>query len=105
MWKRLDENKAIDYIQKVISSDNGLIKYLEMFNNVSYSHSAGDYIEQENKKFNYKNVKDFIDLEIIVQRVREIQKNLANYDVTEESKFSIKMFLDYHDGKISKDRF
>ena len=105
MWKRLDEKKTMEYIQSAISTDNGLIKYLEMFNSISYRHSGNDYTARENKKFDYKNLKDFIDPEIIVQRVRKIQKHIVNHNVTEESKISIKMFLDYYDGKIKHDRF
>ncbi|MCH9739997.1 MAG: hypothetical protein K0U38_04030 [Epsilonproteobacteria bacterium] len=105
MWKKLDEDKVINYIEEKVKTNDELITFLVIFNSVNYSFSSGDYTERENKKFNYTSIKDFIDIENILARVEEIQENIDDYDTNEESKFSIKMFLEYYNGNISEDRF
>jgi len=102
MWKRLDEDKAKEYLIEQTQTDNGLIKFLEVFNSVSYSQSLSDYVQHENKEFKYKDIAHFIDQETIVERVQEIQKNIVNYDITEESIFAISMFIKNHDEIVEE---
>ncbi len=100
MWQKLDEDKLIKYIHKEVENNDGLIAFLVLFNSINYSHGSGDYTWQENKKFAYSSIQNFIDIESIVARVQEIKKNIDDYNTNKESEFSIRMFLEHYNGNV-----
>lgn len=100
LWKRINENDCISYISKNINNNENLLIFLKTFIYYSYSQTMGDYTERKTKKFNYKAVKDFIDVESIESRVRNIDNELD-----EEENFCIENFIGFYENKITNDEF
>lgn len=100
LWKRIDEENCLKYIKNNIETDEKLLKFLKTFIHYSYSQTMGDYTEKKTRKFNYNAVKDFVDIESIVSRIR----NIGN-DLNEEEKFCIDSFIGFYENKITSDKF
>jgi len=100
IWKKLNEDSIKAYLRATLEDEEELLHFLKIFNAISYSQSSGDYTTREHKKFNYKNIEDFIDYDFIENKIREL--DVGEY--SEEIQYSVKMFLDYFDEKITKEQ-
>ncbi len=100
LWKKIDEENCLKYIKNNIETDEKLLKFLKTFIHYSYSQTMGDYTERKNKEFNYKSVKDFIDVELIISKVKGIK-----CDLSEEKKFCIDTFIGFYENKLTSDEF
>ncbi len=60
----------------------------------------GDYTERKIKRFCYNEVKDFIDVETIISRIRNIKSELD-----EEEIFCIESFINFYENKMTNDEF
>lgn len=99
-WKRIDEDSCLNFITSNIETESKLLKFLQVFIHYSYSHTMGDYTEKKNREFNYKAIKDFIDVESVILRIRNIDDTL-----NEKEKFCIDNFIGFYENKITKDEF
>ena len=97
--KRL-EKKCIFYINSNINDDKNLLKFLKIFIHHSYAQRMYDYTERKITKFNYDGIKDFIDVETIISRVRNIKNELD-----EDEKFCIESFINFYENKEQDDKF
>lgn len=106
MWKQLDNNAMQEYLTNTIQENNELMYFLKIFNTVSYSQILGDYTERENKEFAYESMKNFIAPSEIYNRIKILHDKFKNKDdISDELKFSMKMFINYYDGNIIKEDF
>lgn len=48
-----------------------------MFISVGYVHSSGDYPSRKTQSYNYKNIKEFIDTPILINSVKNINKEFT----------------------------
>lgn len=85
-WKEWDDSKSWkNYVEKLTSTDEGLVKFIEKFTCEVYSQTVGDYGYKTIKKFNYKNLNQFIELQIVRNELLEIkQANNTLYESNEE---------------------
>jgi predicted KAP-like P-loop ATPase len=100
LWKRIDEENCLKYIENNIETDEKLLKFLKTFIHYSYSQTMGDYTEKKTRKFNYKAIKDFIDVESIISNIKDI-----NSDLTEEERFCLDNFIGFYENRITNDEF
>jgi hypothetical protein len=101
LWKRLDEKKCLSYITNNINNEEGLLKFIKIFFSYSSSHSINDYVARKTRKFDYKAIKDFIDVEKIISDIRK----LSDSELNEIEKFCVKTFIDFYENKIKDDIF
>ncbi|MFW3342259.1 KAP family P-loop NTPase fold protein [Aliarcobacter butzleri] len=100
LWKRIMDKECIYYINSNINDDKNLLKFLKIFIQYSYSQVMGDYTERKIKRFCYNEVKDFIDVETIISRIRNIKSELD-----EEEIFCIESFINFYENKMTNDEF
>lgn len=98
-WKEWDVHKGWEeFVQyDVIKEDSTLIEFLEKFISEIQSLSMGDYGVRNIKRYNYKSLQDFINLEGIRNRLLKIKEN--NQDLYINNKEIIHLFLDNYDKK------
>lgn len=85
------------FIKEVIDDDAKLLLFTAKFISETKSQTIGDYGVKITKKFNYKSINDFIDLEEMKKRLEEIRKQ--NNELYINNKESIDLFLDNFDKK------
>lgn len=100
LWKRIDEKNCLEYIKSNIENKEKLLKFLKTFIHYSYSQTMGDYTEKKTRELNYKAIKDFIDVESIISKIRNI-----DYDLNEIEKFCIDNFIGFYENKLTNDEF
>lgn len=100
LWKRIDENSCLKYINTNSNSEEKVLKFLQAFIYHSFSHTMGDYTEKKEKKFNYKGLNDFIDAKLIISDIKAINKKLS-----EDEQFCIEKFIGYYENKINDDNY
>lgn len=85
-WKEWDDSKSWEtYVEKLISTDEGLIKFVKKFPCEVYSQTLGDYGYKTIKKFNYKNLNKFIELQRVKNRLQKVkQENNILYESENE---------------------
>ncbi len=100
-WRSWGEPSHVsDYVQSLIDSDAGLIKFIKQFLDDVRSHGMTDHVISIKWKINLENVESFVNLKDIDTRLRKIQ-SLPNYgELEEKERLAIKTFLDTRDGKI-----
>lgn len=104
LWKRLDNEKAIDYIHQNIVNDRDLVYFLTIFIYENYSHSSGDYVERKHTNLNYKNIKDFIAPNDVIDRVRDVALHISDFVDIRWSDIAIHSFMKYYDGILDENR-
>lgn len=99
-WKEWDDSKSWKtYVEKLLSTDEGLIKFVEKFTCEVYSQTLGDYGYKTIKKFNYKNLNEFIELQLVKSRLQKIKQ--ANNMQYESKKEIIDFFLNNYKNVLS----
>lgn len=104
-WKRWcdDGEQAVkEYVNDMVSTDNGLIRLICAFVSKSYSHGMSDYVERENWRISLKSVADFISVDEIAPKVRAILTGIDYQQLPEENQRALKTFIDTVDGKIEE---
>lgn len=97
-WKEWDEEKGyIEFINRIISSDEGLTNFIEHFAGYSTSISGDDLVERRTMGFNYKSLVDFTDIDEIKNRL-EIIKSQSSEAYTKHNG-TIDYFLKNFDQK------
>lgn len=101
-WKEWDkEDKWKGFIKKVEDDNQKLLSFVTKFVSESRSQTIGDYGVRVVKKFNYKSLADFLDLEQIKTKLEEIKKQ--NSEEYNSNKETIDLFLDNFDKKDKGD--
>ena len=101
-WKEWDkEDKWKGFIQEVEKDNQKLLSFVTKFVSESRSQAIGDYGVKVVKKFIYKNLSDFLDLEQIKRKLEEIKKQ--NSEEYNSNKETVDLFLDNFDKKDKGD--
>jgi predicted KAP-like P-loop ATPase len=101
-WKEWDkENKWKEFIKEVENDNQKLLSFVAKFVSESKSQTIGDYGVRVIKKFNYKNLNDFLGLEQIKTKLEEIKKQ--NSEEYNSNKETVDLFLDNFDKKDKVD--
>jgi predicted KAP-like P-loop ATPase len=95
-WKGIEIVRR--FVEELISTDYGIINFVRAFLGRSVSYGMGDYTGKVNWKINLKDIEEFIDLNKIEKRLRELN-NTDLKDFSEKEKLAIITFLDFYDGK------
>jgi len=101
-WKEWDkEDKWKEFIKEVDNDNQKLLAFIAKFVSESRSQTIGDYGVKVVKKFNYKSLADFLDLEQVKTKIEEIKKQ--NSEEYKDNKEAVDLFLDNFDKKDKGD--
>ena len=101
-WREWDkEDKWKGFIQKVENDNQKLLSFVTKFVSENRSQTIGDYGIKIVKKFNYKSLADFIDLDQIKTKLEEIKKQ--NSEEYNSNKETVDLFLDNFNKKDKGD--
>jgi len=101
-WKEWDKDKKWeDFIKKISSDDQKLMPFVSKFVSESKSQTIGDYGVKTIRKFNYKSLSNFLDLEQIKTRLEEIKNQKP--ELYKDNKVVVDLFLDNFDKKDKGD--
>jgi len=94
-WEK-PEGEAEEWVQKIISTDEGLLFFLEKFLQKSYVQSASDAFPRVRYRLDPKSLEPFLDPSKIVDRVQNILVN-EKLTKTEKQQIALKQFLREYD--------
>lgn len=96
-WKEWDEQGLIDFVSRTLSTDEGLLNFVEHFIAFSTSLSADDLVERKTKGFNYQSLNHFSNLDNIKLKLESIKSQ--NSDLYKKHAETIDFFLDNFDQR------
>ena len=102
-WPRWDKDNpdvSINYVKKLITTDEGLIDFINAFATITTSHTMGDHVSRKNWRIDLKNIEDFVSLNDIAPRIRKIRNSDNFNELDTDKQKAIDIFLDTFDGKI-----
>ena len=100
-WKEWDqEPKWKVFIDNILDDDNKLLAFVDKFVTEIRSQTIGDYGVSRIKKFNYKSLEDFAELDYIKIRLEKVK--IENNDLYEENKEIIDCYLGNYDSKYKE---
>ncbi|MCC6643295.1 hypothetical protein IT411_00960, partial [Candidatus Peregrinibacteria bacterium] len=101
-WKEWDaEEKYKTYIEEILKDENQLFKFLQHFISKSKSTTMGDYGSRTRKTFNYKSLRDFVELDFLKDSILSIKaSNDELYKLYQES---VDLFLNNFDKQDRQD--
>lgn len=102
-WKRWCPNGAQEvdnFVRELVADDHGLITFISSFLGKSYAHGMSDYVARVELKIHLDSVKEFVPVEDIEPRVREISQRDDFKTLPPEQQTALTTFLDTVDGKI-----
>lgn len=101
-WREWDkEQKWKGFVDNVLGDDNKLLAFIDKFVTETISQTIGDYGFRKIKKFNYKSLGDFVELNNIKARLDKVKNE--NNDLYEENKQMIDLYLENYDNKDKGD--
>ena len=101
-WKEWDkEDKWKEFVKKIENDDQKLLAFITKFISESRSQTIGNYGVRVIKKFNYKSLSDFLNLDQIKTKLEGIKKqNSEQYNGNKEA---IDLYLDNFEKKDKND--
>ncbi len=100
-WKEWDqEQKWKVFIDNILDDDNKLLAFVDKFVAEISSQTIGDYGISKIKKFNYKSLENFAELDYIKIRLEKVKTE--NNDLYEENKEIIDFYLENYDRKYEE---
>ena len=100
-WKEWDqEQKWKGFIDNILDDDNKLLAFVDKFVAEISSQTIGDYGISKIKKFNYKNLENFVELDFIKTRLEKVKNE--NNDLYEANKEIIGFYLGNYDRKYEE---
>ena len=97
-WKEWDqEQKWKGFIDNILDDDNKLLVFVNKFVTEIRSQTIGDYGVSVIKKFNYKSLEDFVELDDTKTRLEKIKNE--NNDLYKENKQLIDFYLGNYDTR------
>lgn len=101
-WKEWDkEKKWEEFIKEIMEDDQKLITFLSKFVSESRSQTIGDYGVKVIKKFNYKSLSNFLDLEQIKTKLEAVKSQ--DTKLYKENKETVDLYLNNFDKKDKGD--
>lgn len=98
-----EKTEPVEFVNKMIERDEGLIDFITGFLSKSTSHGMGDYVGKIQWRIGLKSVEEFVDLGEVEPRIRKILFSSTFRKLGDRKKLAIKTFLDTVDGKIKED--
>jgi len=100
-WKEWDqEQKWKVFIENILDDDHKLLAFVDKFVTEIRSQTIGDYGVSIIKKFNYKSLENFAELDYIKIRLEKVKTE--NNDLYEENKEIIDFYLGNYDNKYKE---
>ena len=110
-WKRWNkDNRDVtkEFVKSLIQTDEGLIKFImaiaskfiTAIEGKPNSLSASDIVTKTNLKISLRNIKDFIEVEEIEPRIRQIVNSEQYDELKNNQKAALQVFLGTYDGKV-----
>lgn len=99
-----DIENVRNFANEMIKDDDGLVKFITAFLSQRQSYGMSDYVARIHWVMPLNNLKEFIDIDKIVVRLRQLLSPEAFKEFKEKQKLAVTTFLDTYDGKI-KDPF
>jgi predicted KAP-like P-loop ATPase len=96
-WGNVEE--AREFACRMVENDEGLIDFIRAFVGEVKSQSMGDYVYRKEYQINMKTVEEFVKVDLIEPRVREIVSSCQYEKMDEEKKRALQTFLEAVDGK------
>lgn len=104
-WKEWGgREKVVNFVDNMVNNDEGLIDFITSFLTKSTSQSLGDYVYKTNWRISIKSVAEFIGIEKVTPRIRNIISSENFNSLGEKQKIALQTFIDIINGKI-KDNF
>ena len=101
-WREWDkEQKWKGFIDNILGDDNKLLAFMDKFVNEIISQTIGDYGVRRIKKFNYKSLGDFVELDNIKSKLEKVKSE--NNDLYKKNKQMIDFYLGNYDNKDKED--
>jgi predicted KAP-like P-loop ATPase len=100
-WKEWDqEPKWKVFIDNILDDDDKLLTFVDKFVTEIRSQTIGDYGVMRIKKFNYKSLENFAELDFIKKRLEKVKTE--NNDLYEKNKEIIDFYLGNYDSKYEE---
>lgn len=93
-----DDLSYNQYLQEILTDDKKFMLFFDKFEHETRSQTAGDYGVKKHKRFNFKNLSEFCDLEKVKLRIEKLKQDPEVY---ERHRSSIDLFLKYFDKRNS----
>ena len=101
-WKEWDEEKEWeDFIKAITEDDKKLVSFVAKFISETKSQTIGEYGVKIKKRFNYKSLHDFLDLEQIKIKLEEMKNQ--DSEIYKDNKETIDLYLNNFDKKDKED--
>lgn len=101
-WREWSSDDSLaKTIDSWIEMDEGFMAFLNKFFYIQKSYPLGDYSHQEEDKFNYDSLKDFVDLQVAKERVEGIVE--TKKELHESNRKVVDLFLSGVDRHIPND--
>lgn len=107
LWKGFDASgpdASRVYVNKLISSDEGLIQFITAFSSLVSNHTSDDYMSTEEQKINFNSMNDFVKVGQLEPRIRKLHNSSAFSDLKEEQQKYVKIFLDTADENVANQK-
>ncbi len=100
-WREwTSEEKVKQWVQKIVSDDEGLVDFLEKFLEQTFSQSSSDLVPKKCYKLDPKWIEPYIDPSSISDRVISLADES---ELTEEQTIAVKQFIEDFDMRQEKD--
>ena len=99
-----EKTEPVEFVNKMIVGNEGLIDFITGFLSKSTSHGMGDYVGKIEWRIHLKSIEEFVGVEELEPRIRKVFSSSTFRKLGNQKKLAIKTFLDTVDGK-TKDRF
>jgi predicted KAP-like P-loop ATPase len=107
IWKqwREDETEIESVIKKIIECDNNLINFISNCISPVHSMSINDYVGKTSWNISFKAIEDFIDLNVVESRLKDINASGKLETMNDKEKLAVKLFLENIDEyKLNPDQ-
>ncbi len=94
------EEKVRQFVEALVKSDEGLLDFITALLSKRQSHGLSDYVVTISWHINLKNVGDFVNVEQIVPRIRNLFSRDAFKELAVNNQIAVRTFLDTYDGKL-----
>ncbi len=102
-WERWEgEEKIIEFINKIVSDDIGLVKFISAFLNKGYSQNLQDYVGQVEWRLDHKGLGKFLNTDKnnkYINRIDNILKSRQFKKLNEKEVIALKKFNEFIKSK------
>ena len=93
-WRRWEPEEVKNFINTLISSNEGIIKFLTSFTIKTSKYTITDKVAKSSWTFDFENSSMFVNLDEIESKVRDIASSSYVEQLNVRNKVAIKLFLE-----------